>query len=127
MTGRLSKRYLPWIVAFLLGGLLAYRLTDDFWTKLQIAFAEDQTAIFEQMRQKVAESDGVEVGCLEYVVSYYPSGTKQIAGSRLDRVVERARRSAVREIIATLRAKTGKDLGDVPQRWIEGLNAPGNP
>jgi hypothetical protein len=90
-------------------------------TGMQIAFADEQTAIFEQMRRQSAESESVDVGYLDYAVSYYPSGTKQTAGSALDRVVERSRQSAVREIIAILRSRTGKDLGDDPRRWIEGL------
>lgn len=121
MASPSTKCYLPWIVALLLGGLLVYWLIDDLWTRMQIGLAEAQTAIFEQMRQQVADSDAIEVGCLEYVVVYYPSGTKQTAGTPLDRVVERARRSTVREIIATLRTKTGEDFGDDPRRWIEGL------
>ena len=50
---------------------------------------------------------------------------KQTEGSALDRVVERARQSAVREIIAILRSRTGKDFGDDPRRWIEGLSTEG--
>jgi hypothetical protein len=121
-----SARYWPWILSFLLGCLLVYCAVNSALTAIRIAFADEQTAIFEEMRRKVKDSDAVDVGPLEYVVWYYPSGTKQTVGSRLDRVVERARQSAVREIIAILRDKTDRDFGDDPRRWIEGLKAPDN-
>ena len=35
------------------------------------------------------------------------------------RVIEIARASAIREVIAYLRKKTGEDLGDDPQKWVE--------
>jgi hypothetical protein len=34
-------------------------------------------------------------------------------------MVEQARASAIREIIAELRKKTGEDLGDDPEVWIK--------
>jgi hypothetical protein len=92
---------------------------------LRIAFAEEQTAIFEQMRQEAATAPpGEAVAFLRYAVGYYPSGTKQVPGSGLDKVVERARRSAVREIIADLRRRTQKDYGDDAQAWLDALGEP---
>jgi hypothetical protein len=35
---------------------------------------------------------------LDYVANYYPSGSKQETGSRLDRMVERERLLAIRDI-----------------------------
>ena len=35
------------------------------------------------------------------------------------RVIEIERASAIREVITYLRKKTGEDLGDDPQKWIE--------
>lgn len=92
-------------------------------TSMEIAFADEQTAIFDQMRRQTADAVAVNVSYLEYTLSYYPSGTKQTKGSRLDRVVERARRCAMREIMGILRSRTGKDFGDDPRRWIDGLRA----
>ncbi len=88
---------------------------------IKVSFADDQTAIFEDMRvMAISTSDADEmIGCLEYVTNYYPSGTKQAENSKLDAVVERARRSAVREIIALLRKRTGQDLGDDLVAWIK--------
>lgn len=88
--------------------------------KLRLAFASEQTQIFEDMRTKALKSGVAEAaGCLEYVANYYPSGTKQVTGSRLDRMVERERAAAVRDIIAHLREQTGGDLGDAPEAWVE--------
>src|SRR5256885_1076545 len=77
--------------------------------KMRVMFASEQVHIFDEMRNKALQSDASgAVGCLEYVVNYYPSGTKQESGSRLDRMVESARAQSVREILAYLRTKTGE-------------------
>lgn len=90
--------------------------------RLRVSFAEDQTAIFEQMRFRAETADVVEsVKCLQYVIAYYPSGSKQATGTKLDQIVERARENCIQQMIQMLREKTGKDLGDDPQRWIESL------
>lgn len=88
--------------------------------KLRLALASEQTQIFEEMRTKALKSGVAEAaGCLEYVANYYPSGTKQVNGSRLDRMVERERAAAVRDIIGYLRKQTGSDMGDAPEAWVE--------
>jgi hypothetical protein len=114
------------LLIIVLTGLSAWLSVRSAITWVRIAFAEDQTRIFEAMRQKASDSLTEEppdvreaTGCLEYAYHYYPSGTKQVKGSRLDVVVERARKSCVREIIQMLRASTGQDLGDSPDPWIE--------
>ncbi len=92
------------------------------WASLhvRVAFASEQTEIFEEQRHSALTADPLGAALeLEYIVGYYPSGTKQIAGSRLDQIVERQRRRAAMDIIAYLRAKTGEDLGDDPQKWIQ--------
>lgn len=86
---------------------------------IRVALASEQTKIFDEMRTRALESDASgAAGCLEYVVFYYPSGTKQETGSRLDRIVERERGIAVRDIVAHLRTKTGEDL-ESPEAWIQ--------
>jgi hypothetical protein len=105
------------LLAVLVGGYLA-----TLPLRVRIALADEQTAIFDDMRVKAERADTTKaLNYLEYTLRYYPSGTKQIEGSQLDRIVERARRNALREIIAGLRARTGKDLGDDPQHWLDGL------
>ena len=91
------------------------------WLAIEVAFAEEQTEIFDSMRTKAltTSNPGEIVGCLQYAVHYYPSGTKQQVDSALDQIVERLRASTVREIIAYLRVTTNHDLGDDPQRWID--------
>ena len=90
------------------------------WIKVQVAFASEQTEIFEAMRTRALQSGSSEAaGFLEYAYYYYPSGTKQQTGSLLDHIVERERQRAVRDIIASLRIKTGEDLGDSPEAWIQ--------
>jgi hypothetical protein len=88
--------------------------------KLRVAFASEQVHIFQEMREKALNSNVPgAAGCLEYVVNYYPSGTKQESGSRLDHMVESARAQSVREIVAYLRSKTGEELGTNPESWIK--------
>jgi hypothetical protein len=90
------------------------------WLKVRVAFASEQTQIFDEMRTRALQSDAAEAaGCLEYVVGYYPSGSKQETGSRLDRMVERERTLAARDIVAYLRTKTDEDLGESPEAWIQ--------
>lgn len=87
--------------------------------RIQVAFASEQTQIFDEMRTRALDSDASgAAACLEYVVAYYPSGTKQETGSRLDRIVERERGVAVRDIVAHLRTKTGEDL-ESSEAWIQ--------
>jgi hypothetical protein len=95
-----------------------------FWNygrlTIRVVFADEQTQIFEEMRTKALRSDAVDAaGCLQYVVYYYTSGSKQETGTQLDRMVERDRTLAVRDIIAHLRTKTGQDLGESPEAWIQ--------
>jgi uncharacterized protein YijF (DUF1287 family) len=111
------------VVVILLG--FGFCLISQARTGMQIAFADEQTAIFDEMRRQTGEAVAVDVTYLEYALWYYPSGTKQTNGSGLDRVVERARQCAVREIMEILRSRTRKDFGDDPRRWIEGLRAEG--
>ncbi len=90
------------------------------WLTLRVAFADEQIEIFHEMRTQALQGNASQAaGCLEYVVVYYPSGSKQETGSRLDRIVERERSLAVRDILSFLRSTTGEDLGEDPQLWIQ--------
>jgi hypothetical protein len=100
--------------------ILGWQSWNYFRLQLEVAFAEDQTRIFDDEKQKALQADAVgAAGFLEYVVNYYPSGTKQPVGSRLDKVVERERASVAHDIISYLRQKTGEDLGGSPEAWIK--------
>jgi hypothetical protein len=113
---------LAWAGIIVLISLVAYREIETGVIRLRIAFADDQTDIIEQIREKAERAGPAEAAdCLNYVMAYYPSGTKQVPGSHLDRVVERARRNAVREMIALFRTKTRHEFGDDPRSWVNGL------
>jgi hypothetical protein len=123
MNGEAYRRstYRLAIAAVLLSVLCGWLYLKHTWRAIEIAFAADQTEIFDDMRTKaLASTNPREIaGYLQYAVHYYPSGTKQQAGSLLDQVVERLRASVVRDIVAHLRSATGHDLGDDPERWID--------
>ena len=89
--------------------------------KLQVAFADGQVAIFEEMEASANSTiDPRQMsGKLEYAVNYYPSGSKQTKGTQLDRIVETARSNSIAAIIARLRTTTGKDFGNDPQQWLK--------
>jgi hypothetical protein len=108
------------ILVFLFAGLLIWLGWEFLWLRLHLSFASDQTEIFQEMRDRALRSDVAEAaGCLDYTVNYYPSGTKQEIGSPFDRMVERERAMAIRDIIIYLRSKTGEDLGDDPEVWVQ--------
>lgn len=90
------------------------------WLTIRVAWASEQTKVFDEMRTQARQSDATGAArCLDYVVGYYPSGSKQEKGSRLDHMVERERSLAVRDIVAHLRTKTGEDLGESSEAWIQ--------
>jgi hypothetical protein len=90
--------------------LCGYVLVTKVILHFRIALAKEQIDIFYEMRDKAAGSSPEEAAAyLEYAVGYYPSGTKQVAGSRLDRMVERVRRNVAEEIIANVRAHSGDE------------------
>jgi hypothetical protein len=100
--------------------LSGYLFLTNGWLTIRVAWAEGQTAIFEEMLDKALHGDAhIAAECLGYVAGHYPSGSKQVPGSRLDRIVERERTRVSRMIIDHLRSKTGQDLGANPNAWIE--------
>lgn len=109
------------VIVVLLAGICGWQFWKLTWLRVQLAFAVEQTQIFEDMRSKsLATSDPAEAaGFLAYTVWYYPTGSKQDASSFLDEIVERDRDAAIRDIIADLRIKTGQHLGGDPQAWLE--------
>jgi hypothetical protein len=124
MSKPTGKVLAAFVGGFLILALIGYLAFQVFENHLRVSFAEEQISVFDEMRQQSETSSPVGAAeCLEYVLNYFPSGTKQLQGSTLDRLVERARAMSEREIIAILRTKTGKDFGDNPQRWIEELRA----
>jgi len=96
-----------------------------FWKysllKVRTKWANEQTKIFEEMRARALKNDSIPNTALslEYIVKYYPSGTKQEPGSQLNEIVERARGLAIQDIVASLRTNASQDLGENPEAWIQ--------
>ena len=111
-------------VAAILEGFEWYgcEMTEDYWPiiKARVAWAEEQTALFQKMLDTALPGDAhIAAECLGFLDGYYPSGSKQVTGSRLDRIAERERTRVSRMIIDHLRSQTGQDLGANPNAWIE--------
>jgi hypothetical protein len=124
MQNILSRRATKTTLAIACGVLLAggaYLMWINSVQRLRISFADEQTQTFEDSRTRALESsDRHDIAKhLSYVVSYYPSGSKQEQGSRLDGIVERSRAAAIRDIVAHLRSTPGDDLGPDTVTWIQ--------
>jgi hypothetical protein len=88
-------------------------------SEIRLTLATSLAATIEQARIDALASEPTEAADgLRYIVGHYPSGTLQLRGSRLDRLVELQRAAAIREIIAHLRDTTQENLRDDPGPWI---------
>jgi hypothetical protein len=68
--------------------------------EIRLALAQDQVEIFHDMvRRTKPGSQLSSESYSEAVTNYYPSGTKQVRGSQIDRLVESCRRFAIEEIV----------------------------
>ncbi len=117
---RTGRRVLLGLIFAGLVALCGWQFIRSAVLQIHVAFAEDQTQMiseFLENAQKETRPERVTIW-LEQMVNYYPSGTKQVAGSRLDRVVERVRSGAVTEILSRLRSITGQDLGSDAAKWL---------
>ena len=115
----------------LVAGLLVAVVAMGWWGYLGLrtyaseAMAREQIAIFDEMHGQALGSDASKAAdCLQYVVSYYPSGTKQESGSALDLGIEAERRKAIAAIIDHLRTITSQDLGPDAEPWIQAYASP---
>jgi hypothetical protein len=123
----MNRRWIVTIVFLLtLTGLFIWMGGRQVVTIAHIALADEQTAIFEDMVNQASKvlSDSPPnvrqaVEYLQYAHHYYPSGTKQTTGTRLDRIVERCRNSSEQRIIELLRRAGAKDCGTDPEDWIK--------
>ncbi len=116
------RKNVPWLgILFAVSCLLSYWVLFSYLhLRVLVALANDQTRFIVMWRDRALASKNADgVGLLQMIVHEYPSGTKQFKGSSLDRIVERHRADAVREVIAHLRKETGKNLGNNPDTWIE--------
>jgi hypothetical protein len=87
----------------------------------RLGLADGQVREFEDSRVAVLkeESPLALAQLLEHTIVYYPSGSKQATGSRLDRMVEVGRADTINHIIARLRVVTGRDLGSDASGWLK--------
>jgi hypothetical protein len=87
----------------------------------EVASAETKTAYLEELTENALKANAIGAArCLEGVVHEYRlSDRRDEIGLSLDRMVERARSRATRDIIAHLRSMTERDLGDDPAPWIQ--------
>lgn len=121
-------RYIRTSITVVLILIIAYQFVVAMLDSLRLSFASDQTQIFCEIATEAKQALAQEppnirsaLGSLEYIINYYPSGTKQTAGSTLDIIVERSRSLAEASIIEKLRVETGKDFGSKAEDWLRGL------
>ena len=123
MTTETQRRLIIGLSALslILLALAVWLFADSATLHFRVVMADGDTDIHAQMVDDArATKDPMKAAqCLSCLVNYYPSGSKQVAGSKVDRIVERCRRSSALAIIAHLRIITSQDLGDKPEPWIE--------
>lgn len=67
--------------------------------RMRAALAEEQIRYFSEVVEQAAADPGTNIQLyVEGINNYYPSGSKQKAGSQLDAIVERCRTKAMEEI-----------------------------
>ncbi len=87
-----------------IGLVLLYVIYCNFWLVIQIEYAYDQVTTFTHMEKRAHDSQELDElnKYLTYVRGYYPSGTKQKTGTRLDWLVEDRRRISIHAISAII-------------------------
>jgi hypothetical protein len=128
MSGRFARVIVAILSALMLAAIVCAGYLFGRYDELDVRtrLAAGQTTSFESVREKALQSTRPEeiAACIEHTLDYYPSGSGQPTGSRLDHIVEGVRRTAVDDMIRHLRAVSGIDLGDDPQKWIEKFRKP---
>jgi hypothetical protein len=116
------------MIATVAGGLLLTAIVghlfyENIEMEMRLEDADGETHDFEVIPGKAEAADPEQgVKYLGEVLAYDGARFERLRGSPLDRIVERARSKAEVEVIAILRKKTGKDFGDDPKHWIDGLS-----
>lgn len=65
---------------------------------IRVAFAEEQVSMFYSFRENVRRGSTSPNAATISIEEYYPSGSKQIRGSSLDRLVESVRENVILEL-----------------------------
>ncbi len=111
-----SKCHLVYLsIIGLLCIVIAWQWGRGALSSIHLSFADDQTDEFVRTVDAAAESlaksppgPRTEEAWIEHLEAYYPSGTKQVKGSRLDTITERARSLAKRCIVEMVRCAQEK-------------------
>lgn len=77
--------------------ITAYLFVRHAMLTVRVMFAREQIRIIADMMEETRQKP-ISDEYLDYAKNYYPSGSKQVAGSRLDEIVEQYRSLAVAEI-----------------------------
>lgn len=123
-----KKRVLYIVASLISASLVIYSVNvtiKHFSLVLDVCFALEQVEVFHAVKEQIKSGNDnrKEIASqLNYIINYYPSGTKQEKGSRLDRIVESARKDVLEDLIIFLKGKLNEDYGSVPEKWVESLN-----
>src|SRR5262245_43518220 len=112
LSGVLGVLVVVLLVAFLvtLGRANHYRM--------DVRYAHDIVGRFNSERDLAMRGELSET--IQYLEQlHFPEGQPSPFTGSLSYFVETQRRRAVHDVIVYLRAKTGKDLGDKPEAWIQ--------
>jgi hypothetical protein len=74
-----------------------FAVVSHFFLVLRVALAEGQIHTILELKSRALETEDSQV-YVEEIRGYYPSGTHQIKGSKLDCIVEMFRSNAIHEI-----------------------------
>ncbi len=90
----------------------------DMTRNVEVAYAQREVFGLQRYRD---EALGTNVPEAAKRLSYasYGLNMKQREGSPLDQVCNLQRTNVIRDIIGYLRTKTGEDLGNKPEPWIQ--------
>lgn len=118
----LRKGWFPWIVAG--AAIVAFIgvLYSAVRLSIAIGFAEGQVSFFNAMVEKGWSCTSEEEldTFVQAVRTYYPSGTHQDAGSRVDRIVETCRARALAELRLLRDALAAHSNGRMGSAWTGG-------
>ena len=126
MKNKFSKA-LAWLFGCLSGMLLlfvAYFVSELQHTKADVRLTRDLVWRIAAERDHALKSDVPQA--VQYLQSFdVPADWYgQFQGDLADIIIQ-ARRNAAEDVMDYLRARTGKDFGDDPEKWIEALETEG--
>lgn len=120
-SSALRANGIPHIVSLVLCCVCGVLGINHALLQMRVASARGQVAVFAAMEGSAQHTTDTRklAECLDYVVNYYPSGSKQKVGSSLDYIVETARSNATIKILDRLRSTAAVDLGPDVNKWLQ--------